>query len=233
MTDWLLPLRAGEENEELRHALRSWVQNAGMDPEHDRLVTVGDRPSWLRSDLHLPGNTHRISSVNVYDNILEACSRGGLSDQILVVNDDFFAMTPVDPWEVVYRRPLVEHIRGLPNRSWWERSLRKTLHYLRAQGIEQPLSYELHRPFPCDSQKMAEVLGRAWDRAAYPPPQWRTLYGNLCAVGGTPARDGKVFSAAHPEPEGPWWSTTDGSWRVSRSAAVIRERFTTPTRWER
>jgi hypothetical protein len=194
-----------------RYAIRSWIANAGMTPE-DRIVTVGDFPVWLIQDLHIPGNKHRSGPANVYANVRDACASGLLADQVIVVNDDMFATEPTDPREIVYRSTLREHIARLPQQaSWWASSLRLTHNYLRRQGVETPLSYELHRPLLVDTAVMADVLAQAWNGLGI-PPQWRTLYGNLAGIGGEQASDGKVVSRANYPSPGPWLSTTAASW---------------------
>lgn len=227
--DWLVPVRSGDYNEELRFALRSWVANAGMVEGLDRLVIVGSvLPPWLRPDVFLPGNLHRTGPINVYCNIRDACTSGYLGEQVIVANDDFYAMEPTDPTLIAHRGSLAEHLRRLQVGTWWERSIRLTRVPLR--GVPDPLSYELHRPLLVDTAAMGEILTRAWTGHGI-PPQWRTVYGNLHGIGGEQASDGKVIRSKGL-PSGPWWSTTDGSWRTHEAAKVIRARFTVPTVWE-
>lgn len=229
MTDWLVPVREGDDNPELRYALRSWVTNCGMG-DGDRLVIVGYCPSWLTPDLFIPGNAHRTGPVNVYENIRNACASGLLGDRIIVANDDMFAVEPTDPATVYYRRPLIEHVRLLPSQAtWWGSSLRLTLAYLRKHGVEVPLSYELHRPLPVDTVDMARILAAAWDGHGY-PIQWRSAYGNLHGIGGERADDIK-FLGRRGAFRGPWASTTDGAWRLGWGD-TLSAMFPTASPWE-
>lgn len=226
MTDWLLPLRRGE-NEEATYAIRSWVANAGLCDE-DRLVIVGDLPPNLMPDVFIPGNTHRSGPVNVYDNILTACRSGLLSEHAVVVNDDMFAVEPCVP-SVTYRAPLADHIRALQPNTWWLASMRLTAVRLRQAGIYNGLSYELHRPLPIVVADMARILEDAWTGHGV-PPQWRTMYGNLVGIGGEQTRDCKVVGR-RGEFAGPWISTTDGAWRLGWADRLM-PMFPNPTRWE-
>lgn len=229
MSDWLVPVRKGE-NPELRYAIRSWVRHAGMVEGLDRLVTVGDHPDWLEPDLHIPGNLHRSGPVNVFENIRTACTSGLLGDRAVIANDDMFAVDATDPTEVCYRRPLAEHIRGLQQNTWWSASLRLTHAYLRAHGVPQPLSFELHRPLAVNTAAMGSVLAEAWSGHGF-PPQWRTLYGNLAGPSSpTQARDSKVLSR-RGEITGPWISTTDGAWKLGWGDRIMHM-FPEPTMWE-
>lgn len=226
--DWIVPLRQGNDNPELRYALRTWVQNGGLGDD-DRLVTVGFCPTWLKPDLHLPGNEHRTGPINVWCNVRDACLSGELSEHAIIANDDFFLIAPVDPKVIYYRAALSEHIRALPAHvTWWSQSLRLTLAYLRRHGVEAPRSYELHRPLLVQTETMGELLAAAWHGGI--PPQFRSIYGNLANIGGEQSRDGKVVTRANFPPSVPIWSTTDGSWRwVSKS---IVPAFEKPSRWE-
>lgn len=228
MTDWLLPLRDGDDNPEARYAIRTWVANAGLG-EGDRLVTVGYCPTWLNPDLHIPGNDHRTGPINLYCNLRDSCTSGLLGEQAIVTNDDMFSIAPVDPTAIYYRATLAEHIKALPKQAtWWASSLRLTFAYLRRLGYEQPLSYELHRPLLVETERLGAVLSDAWRGGI--PVQWRTVYGNLASIGGEQSRDGKIVSRANFPPSVPWWSTTDASFRWAGES--IRRGFEEPTRWE-
>lgn len=228
MLTWLLLLREGDDNPEARYAIRSWVANAGPV---DRLVTVGYRPTWLESDEHIPANDHRSGPLNVWHNLRTACESGVLSGDVVVANDDMFAVESVDPLTVNYRCPLRDHVKRLRPGTWWGASMRLTLAALRKRGIEAPLSYELHRPLPIDADAMARVLRECWSGAGI-PPQWRTLYGNVEQIGGEQSSDCKVYNRATDAMHGPWVSTTDGTWRNSDAGKHVRATFTEPSRWE-
>lgn len=225
MTAWLVPVRAGDDNPELRHAIRSWSANAGIET----LITVGHCPAWLAPDHHIPGNHFRTGPVNVFANIRDACTSGDLPESVIVANDDMYAMRPTNPETIAYRCLLRDHVRRLQP-GWWRSSMQLTSAYVRKMGVSDPLSYELHRPLLVDTARMGEILTAAWSGHGV-PVQWRTTYGNLAQIGGEQADDGKVIKAK-TLPPGEWWSTTDGSWRTHEVGRLIRETFTEPTRWE-
>lgn len=228
--DWVLLLREGDENPEARYAIRSWIANAGLG-ESDRLVIVGYCPTWLAPDLHIVGNAHRSGPLNVWDNVLLACSDMRLTPEVLICNDDQFAIEPTDPTEIVYRMPLAQHIRRLPlQASWWASSLRLTHAYLRSHGVKDAMSYELHRPMLVNRAAMARHLTDAWSGHGF-PPQFRTIYGGMEDIGGTPVRDCKVFSRKG-DMLGPWISTTDGAWRLGWGEKIM-PLFPEPSRYER
>lgn len=230
MTDWLLPLRKGNDNEECRYSLRSMVANAGMVEGLDRLVVVGDCPSWLEPDAFIQGNAHRSGPVNLYENLVTACHSGVLAEKVIVTNDDFFAVDKADPAAIVHRGPLSEHIRRLQPNTWWAASMRITAVELRRAGIYDAVSYELHRPLAVDTERLGSILSGAWKGHGF-PPQFRSLYGNIAGIGGQRDRDVKVVSR-RGEIAGPWFSTSDGAWRSGWSERLMGM-FDVATIWEK
>src|SRR5690606_11872914 len=154
MSAYVYLVRPGDQNDELRYSLRSLEANL---PPGD-VVIVGYCPTWVTGVLHIRGNrfgTHK--QRNVYDNVLTAAHCDVLPDQVVWMNDDFITLAPAVP-AMAHRCTLAEHIDGLTTRSWWWRSLKATDAWLRHQGHDDPLSFELHRPLPGDRHLMAEVL---------------------------------------------------------------------------
>ncbi|AID58986.1 hypothetical protein PBI_GAIA_170 [Mycobacterium phage Gaia] len=229
VTTYLFPIRPGDNNEELRFSLRSLEANM---PEGD-VWTVGYKPKWLRGVTHIKGNLWDSSASNVFNNIRVACEHRRIPSHVIVMNDDFFAVDPIGTVPLYYRSTLTEHL-ALPRlvrerNQWWAQSLRTTRLILQGHGIADPLSYELHMPFPVNTGKMAEVLNMVSAVTPENPPQWRSLYGNLCGIGGEPnPRDAKCYAAG--ELRRPFHSTDDRSFKYFADA--LRTLFPTPSRFE-
>lgn len=225
-------VRPGEANEELRYSLRSVEANLPVES----VSIVGYCPSWVTGVQLIQGNRFGGDKMrNVYDNVRIIAEAPDLPDEVVVMNDDFFIREPTTGFETCYRSTLREHIFGLRHLgSWWAQSLRATYCWLRDEhGIDEPLSYELHRPLPIVRALMAETLQAAADYQPENPPQWRSLYGNLhTASGGQQVRDGKVHRA-HVVPTGAFLSTDDTNWTRSETGHVVREMFPTPSAYER
>jgi hypothetical protein len=60
---------------------------------------------------------------------------------------------------------------------------------LRRLGHADPLSYELHIPFPVEKVKLAKII-------KYSDILWRSIYGNIFEVGGFMISDVKVYSSS-------------------------------------
>ena len=212
-------------NEELRMSLRSAYVNAGVE----NVWIVGDPPRWYTGP-RIPGNRYRTKQRNVWDNVRIIAEHPDLPPEVAVWNDDFFAMQPVKV-EMAWRCTLAEHLTLRGVTGWWRESLTLTQRWLTQQGITEPLSYELHRPFPIHRATMADILADAAHLSPRNPPQWRTLYGNLARAGGTRDGDGKVYGAHTPTPAGAWMSTTDRSYPTVRRA--LHDTLPEPSPWER
>lgn len=217
MPDIVYPVRPGEVNEELRFSLRSLHANV---PDVGTVWVVGHKPAWLTGVTVIPGgNSAGNSHANVYQNVLRAMRHRAVSEDVVVFNDDFFVTEPVVSLPMGYRGTLSEHL-ALPRlrantKSWWRESLLTTQVCLQAIGIDKPLSYELHVPFPVQRSLMLETLERFSNITPKNPPQWRTLYGNLHESNPVKMSDSKVFHGGALRR--PFHSTTDLSWKHFRT----------------
>jgi hypothetical protein len=229
----ICPVRPGDNNEELRYALRSWETNLHL-PSGLTLMTVGYCPVWLRPDHHIAGNQYKSMPHAVFDNVrlgaLEATNMG--HEECLYMNDDFFCMDPVGAVLPVRRNiSLAEQIALFPSNAgtWWPKSLRLTASWLAEVGFPHPASFEVHRPLPAVPRAMFEALSR-WDLGSGDTvPQWRTVYGVLNEVEAYPVVDAKLSHKTLGIGT-PWVSTSDETWR--RYAMQFRKRFQKPSRWE-
>lgn len=213
MPDIVYPVRPGDVNEELRYSLRSLANVANVGT----VWLVGYQPSWVTGVEFIDGgNASSNAHANVYQNVLTAMRTKAVSEDVLIFNDDFFVTEPLEKMPTGYRCTLAEHL-NLPRlrtstKSWWRESLVTTQVCLQALGLEDPLSYELHIPFPVKRSLMAETLERFVGITPSNPPQWRTLYGNLHPdPGAHQMPDSKVFAGGAIRK--PFHSTTDLSWR--------------------
>ncbi len=230
IADIVYPVRPGDINEELRFSLRSLAANY---PEHGKVWVVGHVPPWLTGVGHIPGNASANPRENVYNNILAACRHPEVSDRFIVMNDDFFLTEPMATIPVAYRGTLADHLH-LPRlrvnpQSWWRQSLLTTQVCLQAVGYPEPLSYELHVPFPVVKHRMRDTLAHFAHITPANPPQWRTLYGNLHVDDPVQMPDSKVFRNAPIRT--PFHSTTDLSWRHFKAAFTAM--FPEPSPYER
>jgi hypothetical protein len=232
----ICPIRPGDNNEELRYAMRSWDKNLILGSDLV-LLTVGYKPTWVKPDHHIEGNRHASMPLAVWDNILlgteEAIRLGHGNKEALYMNDDFFCLDPVGCVLPVKRNvKLAKQFASYPENTshWWPKSLRLTASWLAEQGFPDCDSYEAHRPLSARPSAMYEALLR-WDGGTQGAlPQWRTVYGVLNEVEAYPIHDAKMGLTRASGVGTPWISTSDQSWR--RYAPSIKKRFPETSRWE-
>lgn len=227
--DIVIPVRAGDYNDELRWTLRCLQTNY---PHYGRIWIVGHKPNWLTNVEFIPGNPSRHLHANIYLNLLAAATHPDVPAQFLIFNDDFFVTEPINDIPIGYRCTLREHlaIRGARRgAAWWRDSLRTTMICLQTAGFDDPISYELHIPLPVRKDLLAVTLTRFAAVEPQNPPQWRSLYGNLHRIGGRKIIDGKAYVMGAINT--PFHSTDDNLWRqYSRQFAA---RWPTPSRYEK
>lgn len=209
-------------NEELRYSLRSLDRFVTAD----RVCLVGGWPGWVTGARLFPrrpsGDAHSTTTAH----LRFAVEEDEISDPFVLWMDDVYATEPVPEVPVLHNGPV-----GRPStRTAWHRGQRATARWLRDNGFDRPLSYELHVPLVVHKDPMREVLarlGEVRDRA----PHKRTMYGNLAGLGGAFSRDVKVMSRS-AKVEGPWLSSADatfGSAVLPRLLGLLPE----PSRFER
>lgn len=227
--DIVYPVRPGDDNPELRHSLRSLAVHY---PDHGTVWMVGHKPGWVRDVQHLPGNDTDSAQVNLWRNLVTAMNHPDVGDDVVIMNDDFYITTALDVIPTLYRGRLAEHLglaRVQRGEAWWRNSLNATLVALQTLGHTDPISYELHVPFPVDKSAMADTLARFAAVTPDNPPQWRTLHGNLHNIDGTKHEDCKAYRAG-PMAQ-PFHSTDDRTFRYFR--VQLDEMFPQPSPYER
>jgi len=215
-------------SDELRFSLRALAAHV----PHDRVWIVGHMPRWARGVEHIPRAQFSTKYQNSTANLRAACEHSKVSDEFVYMNDDFFTMRPVDQIPVLHRGPVAEVAARTPDGKY-KRGALATARALRALGVAEPLSYELHIPMVIDKAKMLDALGRPQVRGI-PVVHKRTLYGNLAGIDGEQAADVKVHSASQTAPgDDPLFiSTNSGAFTDGPVGRLIREAFPDPCRYE-
>ncbi|MCY0924514.1 hypothetical protein OS965_41685 [Streptomyces sp. H27-G5] len=162
-----------------------------------------------------------------------SCESAELPSKFLYFNDDFFVMQPIEEIPILHLGSLWHHIERYQMANKYEKSLLSTYEFLqnRKTAIKTPpISYETHLPLPIEKSGMLDAIR---DAAALRRPQYRSLYGNLCGIGGTPASDVKIFSKTAYAPYGPFASTDDSSFKEGVIGEQLRATFSKPCRYEK
>jgi hypothetical protein len=177
-------------NEELRYSIRSVAKNM----PHENIVVVGGKPDWYTGRF-IPVDSG--SSTNKYENtknnIRQIVASPDISNDFVLMNDDFYVLKPIDQVPYYHNGLLSNKIAEFTAYTSWStytNVLTRTMSVLNNLGFQDPLDYTLHVPMMFNKQKLAEVL-------PHPIASIRTLYGNIYKVGGRKMSDVKVHPKNH------------------------------------
>ena len=204
--DYVYICRDGD-NEELKYSIRSITKHL---PDVNVWV-LGYKPDWYI------GNFKKIDNVggkfaNIVNCIHEICNIEEISEDFVLMNDDFFVLENMESIPTYHGGSLLEKIDRIIHSTGsnsYTRLLIKTYKNLKRFGIKDPIDYDVHLPLPMTKSGLA----KSKDIAYFP----RSAYGNVVKVGGIRIeRDVKVYngnrnSYDYKNPVMPFVSTLDES----------------------
>ena len=168
-------------NRELLYSLRS-LQNI----EHGKVFIVGFKPCWVKNVIHIPCNDPYSQKVNnTIHKLLKVCQDERLSDDFVLMNDDFYILEPTEI-KYYHQGTIKEHIAR--RKKWGHIGSRYCYSLERTSELyPQGKDYELHIPFKMNKEKF---LSLKFDFEK--PLLFRNQYGNEYKVGGIKTEDCKV-----------------------------------------
>lgn len=241
MIDLAYIVRPGDNNEELRHSLRSVEANV---TGFRNIWIAGTVPTWVRNVRALPIPPKPEKFANQRQSVTALCEAPGVADTIVIFNDDHFVTDPIDassvpvfhlgPAEDLAARLIDNH--AIDPRNRWLRAVRKTASWVEQQGHPNALAYEAHTPLPFRTAALRDAL------AAYPAERilcYPELYA-LAGAGdvGVSAGNCKVARLADAELRAkmelsmPYLSSNDDTFAAGAIGDHIRATFPTPSRYE-
>ena len=224
-------LREGK-NEELVHSIRSVEKNF----PHNRIVFVGGKPDGLSPDLWIKANQTSDKWNNAQDLIKLACLDDRLTKEIILFNDDFFVIKPVEKLPIYVNKTLPDLAQlvthgGRRESEYITKRIMPCIRKLKANSL--PLrNYELHIPMSIDRKKMLEIYKRFNS-----PEAKRSFYGNYYHLRGIeidPLKmdDGSVQKInGRLKKERTFISTTDYSWK-GEAGEELKQMFPIPSKYE-
>lgn len=213
-------------NEELRYSLRS-LKNLTFD----RVWIYGGCPKGIVPDRRVPvAQIGRTKWDRVKDMYASACRNDQISEDFIMMNDDFFIMKPTTI-EPMFRCSLERHIFTIEHKyhdrpNPYTTELRKTLSLLEKLGSPTN-SYELHIPFIFNREKLLYLLNK------YPTYHaMRSLYGNYYRVGGRKMLDVKAWNGVKDWDKRSAFLSTDDRSFSGQVGKFIREKFPERSKYE-
>lgn len=237
MRDLVYLVRSGD-NEELRHSLRSVAKNA--DGLFRKVWVVGvDLPDWLAGVDVIEHRDGPLKHQTMRDKIRAVCDTADVSDEFILMNDDYFLTEPIRDWVVYHMGPASEWLfqksmqaKGMTS---YLRDVKTTCVWMAKQGYGDVLIRETHSPTIWDKRRLARVLDE------YPPVQPMTVVELYAAAGcggeGVFALNAKIHNDEQLDTklaaaDSPWLSSSDFSFENSRVGNLIRGMFPEPSRFE-
>ena len=231
--DVVYVIKEDENNEELRYSLRSLV-----NLPHRKVFIAGYKPSWVKNVEYLP----IVQSGRKYDNVSHSgvfrtiCNNDDISDDFILMNDDFFVVNKISHVPNLRRlKPIDHYIKLYDNLEvgdkYYQVTMKETAEFLRQRGFRDIDSYELHVPMVINKDRYLTL------RSMYPKGQslhMRTLYGNFYHVDGKRIKDVKVVKdGAEYSKDAPFLSTTDELFEGSEIGMFIKNKFSEKCEYER
>ena len=173
------------DNEELRYSIRSVLYSF---PDA-KIWVVGGKPNWYSGN-HIPVNQNHHKYANAINNLQAICDSYDISEEFVLMNDDFFIIKKIDTINHFYNGLLSTKINKytkITGSSMYIKKLILTRTRLIEYGIDNPLDYELHIPMVMEKQKLKNIIMK------YPSCLWRSMYGNIYSVGGSEMEDVKIY----------------------------------------
>lgn len=218
----------GDLTEELRYSLRSL-----RFVDHDRVWIVGSLPDWATNVEHIDVRDEWEKARNITEKLYAAATHPEVSDRFIYFNDDFFALRPTTVpnrhrGKIDVEKPRFE-MRGRlslrESREW-------TFYHLHTWNVDPVISYDfVHTPMVMDKSGVAASIDKARSVGLL-APQVRSLYGNLCGIGGVEGPNVKRNHGMEIPRDWDWVSTNVNSWK-SKAGAEIRALFPDPSPYEK
>jgi hypothetical protein len=211
------------DNEELRYSIRSAEENFNFT----NIWVIGSKPDWYLGDfVNFPDKKNKFDNIANCINIIPDI--GAISDNFVLMNDDFFFLKKVGLMPIYHGgllRDKIDQYNELGSRRY-AALLERTYKNLVRQGITKPLDYDLHLPMPMNKEKLKQSRKKAY----FP----RSGYGNIHNIGGTLIEDVKTYSSKNPlasrsynayDSDAAFVSTEDDSFN-NVYELILKDRFT-------
>lgn len=202
--DIVYTLKDSEPNHDLRYSLRSLEKYGG---EIGNVWIVGHCPAWCKNVIHLPTEQNNDKHLSTRSNWETVCKCDLISEDFILMNDDFILTKPVTDWEDftnLNMGTLQEKAKSLEESnslySKWFRGFQFNRDLLKKMGVAfEPLNFEYHGAMLMNREKRLAMMQRPELRKyrliSSPLLFQRSLYGNLYGrTDGRMIRDNKFFA---------------------------------------
>lgn len=160
--DLVYIVKKAEVNNELRYSLRSIAK---FLPQSNIWI-VGYKPSWVQNVNYLPVEQTGNKWQNSITNIIAACKCPDISEDFVLMNDDFIAIKPITNLEEsvnvslgLLSNSIKIHDKKVSN---WHKAFKYVDELLKDLNVKEPYyDYETHLPLQINKEKYLAIMNLA------------------------------------------------------------------------
>lgn len=157
--DFVYIIKPGEKGTDLKYSLRSIAKHY----PNNKVWIVGYKPTWVTNVEYLPVKQTGTKWSNSTNNVIEACKCEAISEDFILMNDDFFCIDPTLPLETIIDSSLglIDDVidRYKRMRGDWAKGFIYIDELMNELNLTKPYySYEAHLPLRINKEKFLEVI---------------------------------------------------------------------------
>lgn len=212
-------------DDEIRYSLRSLI-----NLPHDNVYVIGEKPDFFSDNvIHIPAeDPFDVKQKNAFHKLTIACNTKEISDDFILMNDDFFILKPVDDVPHYYKRSLEDSIKyHISEKGDYYEAMVHTFNLLKKKGKD----FSHHSPFVYNKKRLLTLLKKEYGGTVH----LRTLYANKSKIEGIQRKDVKVRDKKDFEEmkNGDIISTDDLSFGSNRFQNIIKSLFPKKCKYEK
>ena len=176
-------------NQEIKYSIRSIEKHL----DFNKIWIIGKLPVFLDG-----AKIGFIKSEDPFSNKLKnavhkltiACNNKEISDNFILMNDDFFFLKDVENIKYYNKGKLEKSEKNHSTKSgYYYKAIKKTLKMLNDMGVSNPTDFEIHYPIIINKEKFLKTM----NNIKHCDVLFRSLYGNLNEIKSTYRSDVKIF----------------------------------------
>jgi hypothetical protein len=224
------------QNNEIRYSIRSAEKNM---PDIGKIFIVGFCPKFIDQSKIIfikEKDPYTNKLKNAVHKLKVACEDKRLSQEFILMNDDFFILKKIDELKCYNRGKLKRSAeRHQTHGGYYYKAIVDTINYLKDAGIRNPIDYEMHYPMIFDKSKFLKILIdlNRCERGFL----FRSIYGNKEKVESEKRRDIKIYrnfgeDAKKLYEENEVISTDNRAALDTKFQKIMKRRFKKPSQFE-
>lgn len=209
---------------ELKYSLRS-LDNF----PHDKVYIIWDKPDWIKWVIHIEVKDDWKKFENVRKKFMTICNNNDISEDFVLMHDDFYIMQSIKEIPYYIRWTLKEHMDAIHNK-FWENDYWKAINWV-YEKFPEWYSFDTHTPIALNRNKFKKIL------QLFPWDSWskRSLYCNYYWIKWTrwDTKDCKVYLQDRKYIKRKWFlSSDDTSVKNMSFIRFMNQRFPSKCKYE-